>query len=809
MSTPLFSMSSAPAVKPAATSSRDVPKDAAPANPASGGLKAVLSLASSISPAVLANVLPEIHVNLTCVHEATGSIVVLGAKGRLCYVNMHHASPILHDLTTTASMATTLATATSLAFNRSGTRVLVEASAAATSAGSDLYTFELPFGTRNVPSASPGERVLVKFKDGTSRAVTLVKKQGVDTLQRAMEALSTDERANVKGVCQDIFDIDLVRIDLPPSVQSRHALWHPLSDVHVAVLTTTEDVRLIDVEANADDQVHTLTCAPTTSAAAHSTALAFGPATGWEVFTLYVLRSTGDVYGLSPFVPSAKCAVATSLLQFLKQKTEALLTQAPSPEAAIVLKAQRHWLQELWPTAAPRPAAAKLRAPGFDDDDDDVRPVAPLTRICATAGLRPDTWPVQLQGPFQRQGASWARPADATARSLGAIPYPAKDNNIGQHPVLAVAYSSGHVEVLVLEKEVRPLWRSSRVATPAPAALFLAECLDLGTDASGGKAVVVTKAPLPYFAYVVHSTSVHVLHAHWMREALSGAVTTAVRRVFSVSPDALAKSHAIGAAVLHTVELGHLVVAQLVSGAFEVVNVSAAVLPRLLPPPAPTTAASLVPLTELVDVATAQRPAAAAHVAGATPLAHATMATVQFALDHVRQLHEEVAYLQELRLLAQTRQNVHKEMAAKQTAAVAKLSAHIATLEAASGGLAERVRQVQARQTQLNARAAAALQAVRDNQHVVSKAEVKFKQELVEMQTTVRRLTPQVVQMNMEAEKLLRRATAVAAPPVAFSEEKERMCHNVLTAETQLIADAKAILAELTDKVARLQLAVA
>ncbi|KDO31765.1 hypothetical protein SPRG_03685 [Saprolegnia parasitica CBS 223.65] len=815
MAPPLFSMSKGPATKAAPAPATSTAKEAKAVAPASGGLKSVLGLASSIAPAVLANVLPEIHVNLMCAHEATGSIVVLGAKGRLCYVNVQHAAPILHDLTTTPAMAATLATATGLSFNASGTRVLVEASASNATPGSDLYTFELPFGARNVPSTTTGERVLVKFKDGTSRAVTLSKRQGVDTLQRAMDALTSDERANVKTVCQDVFDIDLQRVTLPPNVRSRHALWHPLSDAHVAILSTIEDLRLVDVHDGSTDQVHALACAPTTSAAVHSTAIAFGPSTGWEVFTVYILRSNGDVYALNPFVPSTKAAVATSLLVFLKQKTEALLSTASSQEATVVLKAQRHWLDELWPTAVSRPAVSKFSAPLHDEEDEPrPAPLVPTTRISTTSGLRPHTWPLQLQGPFQRAGASWTRPSDAAARSLSAVPYPLQDNNIGQHPVLAVAYSSGHVEIVVLAKEARPLWQSSHVSPPPPSPLYVVEVLDLGTDANGGKAVLRAKAHLPYFVYVLHSTSVHVIHAHWMRSPLTGPVTSAVRRVFSVSPNALASSHAIGASILHTVELGHLIVVQLVSGAFEIVNVSAAVVPSVtatkLRSPPTSSSSSLVPLRDLVDATNAKRPSTTtAHVAGATPLSHATMATVQFTLDHVRQLNDEVAYLTELQLLASNRLSLHKEMATKQTSSMAELQKHIAALEASTIALSDRVKHVQATQARLNARAAAALQAIRDNQVVVTKAEIKYKEDLVDMQTQVRRLTPQVVQMNMDAEKLLRTAKPTTPSGRSFSDEKERMVHDVLTAETQLIADAKAILNDLTAKVATLKLSVA
>ncbi|OQS02934.1 hypothetical protein THRCLA_04737 [Thraustotheca clavata] len=808
--------SSAPVPRPTSSKEKIDMNASNTNNKDTGGVQAVLALASSLTPAALANVLPEIHVNLMCVYAQTGSIVLLGANGRICYLNLQQANPTLQDLTPASAMTSILTTATSLSFNNSGTHVLVEASASSANSGCDLYTFELPLGTRDAPvSGSISERVLVKFKDGTSRTVTLAKKKGVETIQRAMETLTAEERTKVKTICQDIFDIDVQRVQLPPNVRSRQALWHPLSDVHLAVLTTIEDVRLIDVQENSTEQVHVLHCTPSSSTAVRSTALSFGPMTGWEAFTCYVVRSNGDLYALNPFVPSKKANAPTSLIMFLKQKTEALLLQATqkqsSQDVIILLKAQRHWLQELWPTTAPRTSSSKFSAPLHDEEPE--KPSV-FTRINSKAGINHETWPVQLQGPFTRQGPTWKSiNGKEEVLSIAAVPYSAQDNNIGQNPVLALAYSSGHVEILVLEKEVRPQWQTSNGAVHGTSnSAFLAECLNLGTDVSGGKAIVVSKPSMPFFFYVFHSTSVHSLHVQWMRKPLAQPFTSSVRRVFSISPDALASTHILGAAIVQTVELGNLLLVHLVNGTFEIVNLSAAAVDiaalRAPTPSSSSTTPSIVPLQKLIDAVSTKRPLhATAHVAGSTPMSQATMATVEFTLDHVKQLNDEVVYLQDLHLLSKNRLLIHKEMAASQTTALNELQKNISAFEGTTNELASRISQIQARQTRLNTRAAAALQAIRDNQHVVTKAERKYKQDLVEMQTQVRRMTPKVVQLNMDAEKLLRTMNCAKAPVIAFSQDKERMCHDVLTAETQLIADAKAILADVQSKLQSMKLA--
>ncbi|CAK4071358.1 unnamed protein product [Aphanomyces euteiches] len=758
-----------------------------------------LAAASTVGAATLANLLPEVHVNLFCLAEWSGDLVFVGAKGRVHHINIYTSKPVLRELTPSNS-ETVFNSATRLSFNRTGTKILVESTK---QAKRSVYVFDLPLDDHRRLLARPNH-VKIHFLDGSSRIVPApASTSGSETsIQRTIDALPASERSKVKTVCPEVFEIELRPLFLLPTVSAQAAVWHPLSDSHVAVLTSTDELLLFATTDStvSPEQTHVLTFPPS-PLSVKTTAISFGPSTGWELFTCYILRSNGDIYALNPIVPSG-CAVSTSLLRFLHQKIDGQLTQsALDLDARILLKAQKHWFSQLWPHLPP--------AKTYDDDDDDSQGGSKdkftATTVSAQVVTEP-SWPLALQGPFA-YGSKWKNEDDDDdqALSIACVPHPPADNNIGQTPVLAVSFASGHVTLLVLEREVRPQWRRSAAApttSSSSLSIFTVECLNLGATNANGKLDLVANPSMPRVLYCFHSTGVHVLHFGWMEPPLAPPFTSAVHRVFSISPET--PKHIVGSRVLCTVERGHVLVVFLSNGQWELINLSAKMvaMPSSTPKTTPEVAKhdkTVTPFSMVLDKLQAKYVTSKLRVSGATALADTTAETFKFAEDHMPHLSDQFAYVEAVIANTNDRIAIHKTWSAEQTKTAAALSADIDTIQSSMTTLQKRAASVAAKQNQLNQRAAAILQALKDNQAVVTKAEKKYKQDLLAMQQQTRRLVPKVTQLNMDAQALLRKQPApTKSAQSLLTDDKARMCHDVIAAETQLIADTTARLHDLT-----------
>ncbi|KAF0683424.1 Aste57867_24548 [Aphanomyces stellatus] len=772
-----------------------------------------LKAASSVAAATLANILPDLHVNLFCLCDNSGDLVFVGAKGRVCHINIYASKPLLCDLTPSSASSTDagiFSSATRLAFNRDGTKVLVETQSSSIH-HRGLYVFNLPLDGHHRLAPRP-HHVQIHFLDGSSRVVSVPSTATETSVQHTMQSLPASERAKVKTISPDVYEIDCRQLLLLPTVTPVAAAWHPLSDSHVVVLTSTDEVLVFATNDStfSPEQTHVLDFPSTDSTGA---AIAFGPPTGWEVFTCYIVRGNGDVFALSPLVP-IECSVSTSLLHFLHQKTEGLLTQSNlDMDTRIQLKAQKHWLSHVWPHLPPAVAAA---TGDDDDDDDDVTTrrrqltLPTVATSAASAQILPDRWPAQLQGPFPYESKWTSAAKDDKAVSLVCVAYGATDNNIGQAPVLAVGWASGHVTIVVLEREVRPVWKTARKQPPTRAALslFTVECLNLGATLHNGKLDLATHAFQPHVLYAYHSTSVHVLHLHWMKQktGLHPPFTSTVHRVFAISP--AAPAHVVGCHTLFTVERGHVLVAMLSNGKWELVNLSAQTAPALTTssttPTQDTSGNPITPLTAIVDALQTKHVTSKLRVSGATPLPETSVETFQFVQNQMPHLLDQVEYVEALHAKTKARQALHQDWSAEQRTQATTLAASVAAFEASTKTLETRVDAMQAKQRALNARAAAILQALKENQAVVTKAEKKYKADLLAMQQQTRRLVPKVTQLNLQAQAMLRKPTTTTT--TKLSDEKTRICHDVLTAETQLIADTTALLHELTDNLTHLRL---
>jgi Nuclear pore component len=94
-----------------------------------------------------------------------------------------------------------------------------------------------------------------------------------------------------------------------PTVRIMRVRWHPLSDRHLAVLTSDSTLRLYDVNADSQHPVRTLRLhSLSEQAGAESRAcvdFCFGPidAPGWHRFSCYFLYPSGSLYSMCPLVP--------------------------------------------------------------------------------------------------------------------------------------------------------------------------------------------------------------------------------------------------------------------------------------------------------------------------------------------------------------------------------------------------------------------------------------------------------------------------------------------------------------------------
>ncbi|RHY32670.1 hypothetical protein DYB32_002356 [Aphanomyces invadans] len=778
---------------------------------------AALATASTVAAATLANVLPEEHVSLFCLCETNGDLVFVGAKGRLCHINIHASKPSLHDLSPTnaSDVSAVLASASRLSFNSHGTKVLLQ-----TNQG-NLYVFNLPLNAHHTLTPTP-DHVQVVFADDSRRVVKVNARShdlsDATSIERALALLPAAERAQVKTVVPDVYEVELRQILLLPTVKATSTTWHPLSDSHVVVLTSTDELHVYATNESTltPEQTHVLSFPPSS---ASTTAVTFGPPQGWESMTCYILRSNGDLFALTPLVPFDAAAVPSTLLQFLHQVTDGRLThQQTDVDSRILLKAQKHWLSTVWQDLpAPQPPLD-----GTANDDSFNDQPAPLVHVLVKTSSTPEAlatlkWPLQLQGPFRVGSAGWSHPG-SSAQSVAAVAYSgASPNNIGRAPVLAFGWSSGHVTL----REIHPRWQL-RSSTAAPTSMggapsvYVVECLSLGATNDYGKIHLTTHPFKAHVVYALHATGVHVLHLTWMNSCpLAPPFTTAVHRVLSIAPSATAV--VVGAAVLYSVERGHVLAVLYASGKWELMNVSAktATIGAASPasPNGPDAAASSKdivppPLATLVDQLQTKYVYNRVHVeGGATAMSNTTIDTFKFVQGHVPALLDQVAYIEAVSATTKTRMDLHREWRDQQDKDATALSNAVDAITSAITSQCSRVQSVQAKQAKLNGRAAAVLQALKENQAVLSKAEIKYKQDLQEMAHVTRRLVPRITQLNLEAQTLLRTADdAGIATTKHLSADRARICHDVLAAETQLIADTTARLHDLVDRVATLRL---
>lgn len=516
------------------------------------------------------------------------------------------------------------------------------------------------------------------------------------------------------------------------------------------------------------------------------------------------------------------------------------------------LKSHKYWLEQAW--AAQTSQQTHCRAADAEERSDGFRFVRPHV-----SGISPESWPLALQGPIDVTPKSvvegnYHMDGGASATSILVIPSEAgrKSSSLAATPFLLRSFTSGHVELVLLDTAIRPQWKSGQwqVASLASRKLpaLLLECLHLGINDSAGKAVLERDPADPRLVYCVHSTGVHMLNVSWVLALAAGKQFTSlpqssVRHVFSVSPSASSDGNSnsvpnvVGARVVKNVHFGHLLLLRLASGNFEVVNVSAAssellkgvqggradgafpglsiVAPKNQLPDtlasmassksriaASSSSSSSEAMKAFSDIVIEKLEALATRgtrVSGQTKLEQVDEASLAFVIDRVKILYEDIAYIDDMDQLLKDRAKLHADMLTSQATRAQSVQTQMDEAQCSLAALQTKMDRALAVQQNLRKRAAAVLQAVKENQPQLSRAEREFKSDLDRLAIEVRRLKPRVTQLTVPAQQLARHLNDAALSSSvrsagSLSDAKKKMVYDVLRAETQLIDDTKAMI---------------
>nr|CCA14575.1 conserved hypothetical protein [Albugo laibachii Nc14] len=580
----------------------------------------------------------------------------------------------------------------------------------------------------------------------------------------------------------------------------------------------------------------------------------------WDIFACYILRSDGAVYVLCPLVPY-ESKLHGSIMKTLRAEVDAQLelykrkcgnmevgrTPSEFQAHAAVLKSQKYWLKEAWACCTDNgPVSPNKVSSKLNDYYHCLKP--------HNSGISPETWPLALQGAIFSTNAfpssdQTEKNVSTTARSLLYIPYnlPA-DPKAPVNTLLALSYSSGHIKLQLLDQPVRPRWKSSSHTTDSKLTALLLDSFHLGIDMTAGSLKLECDPNDQRLIYGFHPTGIHVMNLDWIFRLVSGKSFeklphTSVRQVFSLSPQPespvgaqRASSKVIGVHALKNVLLGHFLLVRLASGSFEVVNISATAVgglrmktdvfhpdmsaKREVSSFAKSSGwtASTRPFVDILEEKAGLLASRGMRVSGTTRLEDADESTVKFALERVRVLYEDIGYMDELNQAICDRNEFLREItnSLQDQAQTAKKS--ISGTKESAEKLDEKLKEARSTQQKLQKRAACVIHKLREKQPQLSQAELQYRNDLEDFSLQVRRLKPRVDQIckgsnrlihELEARALSREAAAEDGPsvihkPSCISDDKKRMCYDVLRAETELIEDAGTLLEDLKANMAQL-----
>ncbi|CEG46523.1 Nuclear pore complex, Nup88/rNup84 component [Plasmopara halstedii] len=877
------------------------------ANTDDWALRTNLQLCGSVSPPTYADLRTAAHLQTFDVCD--GGAALWSDSGKIFLVKVLHqskqAKPFKDQILKHVTLDPPLqpheaAEVEQIKLNASGSQALLVAK-------SWLKVVRLPAkneykqSSRRRETENASQRLIVRFEDDSEQEITL-KKNGVKDQENITEQVKQHVSAGSKRVAFVSREVSVVAVrSVGYFGKIRHAAWHPLSDTHIIVMSDAEEIEVFNTQQDVSkaEQRHRLDFpAKARVAGAFSSCFCFGASIQlqhqqsvqmqrpqlWDAFTCYVLRSDGAVYALCPLVPY-ECCVSKAFLQDLgtevdaqialcKQKVETAGSVVGMQTRLAELKSQKYWLQEGW-----APVSAQVRR---NSSRSGVRKYdnAFAEIFCFLgphmSGISPDTWPLALQGPVEVFPQSNVERKNqklekTSAASLLSVPLASRNivekRAASMSPFLMRTFTSGHVELILLDAPIRPQWRSSRQPAAANAVrkypALLLECLNIGIDNIGGKAVLERDDADPRLVYCLHSTGVHVINVSWVFALASGKQFTtlpksSVRPIFSVSPGSssslstthTAVSNIVGARVVKNVDFGHLLLLRLASGNFEVINISAASSELLkgvfvnspddlnFRKTLPDTLASMAsrgPLTasssnstvgdvrsfgEIVEEKLEILSARGTRVTGKTLMHEVDDAVVAFVIERIKVLYEDVEYVDEMDQLIRDRLHLLTTMVQTQSEKVVVVQKNVDEARLMMKKLEDKMERALVVQKNLSKRAAAVLQAVKENQPRLSRAEREFKSELDRMAIEVRRLKPRVAELTVECQRAVRSLetktlSASSSRPYwnslggasssGITSEKKKICYDVLRAETQLIDDTKILLENLSANVQHLK----
>ncbi|KAF3222555.1 hypothetical protein TWF192_003609 [Orbilia oligospora] len=169
----------------------------------------------------------------------------------------------------------------------------------------------------------------------------------------------------------------------------------------------------------------------------------------WSIFTLYILMRNGEIYSLCPFLPS-KWMLDTDFLDELKYELQAHKEIRDSGDPAIPAS-DKHNSKQIcfWVHEISRLIRVQSLANGHDEFDEE-----PVGYILSRPTL-PDLITPLLQGPYLLQPA----PEDNFDESI----FASDIARVGaaHYAVIAVAWSSGKIDLMLEFESVAPRWHST------------------------------------------------------------------------------------------------------------------------------------------------------------------------------------------------------------------------------------------------------------------------------------------------------------------------------------------------------------
>eukprot|EP00644_Phytophthora_capsici_P006410 jgi/Phyca11/510765/fgenesh2_kg.PHYCAscaffold_66_\ len=227
------------------------------------------------------------------------------------------------------------------------------------------------------------------------------------------------------------------------------------------------------------------------------------------------------------------------------------------------------------------------------------------------------------------------------------------------------------------------------------------------------------------------------------------------------------------------------------------------------------------PFGDIVEEKLETLSARGTRVTGSTLMPEVDDAVLAFVLERVKILYEDVEYIDDMDQLMRDRLQLQTTMIKTQTEKVVAVQKSADDARASMTKLLEKMERALAVQKNLSKRSAAVLQAVKENQPHLSRAEREFKSELDLMAVEVRRMKPRVAELTVQGQRAVRslESTALSASSsrrywnslatsggsAGLSNEKKKMCYDVLRAETQLIDDTKVLLEDLSANLQQLK----